>query len=64
MALDCVGGVVLESSLGMAACGSNVAMVSAFALHLVDHNPFSADVVVGTWFLATRLAVAFSCHVV
>ena len=64
MALDDLGGVVLEPSLCMAACGSNAAMVGAHTLHLVHHNPFSADVVVGTWFLASRFTVAFPCHTV
>ena len=64
MALDDLGGVVLAPSLGLAACGSNAAMVGAPALHLVRCDPVSADVVMGTWFLASRFAVAFPGHAV
>ena len=64
MALDDVGSVVLEPRFCMAACGSNVAVVGVHTLHLIHYDPFPADVIVGAWFLASRLAVAFSCHAI
>ena len=65
MALDDLGGVCLKPGLGRAACRSNAAVVGVHTFHLVHHDPsLQPDVVVGTWLLTSRFAVAVSCHAV
>ena len=64
MALDDLGGVCLEPCLGRASCGSNAAMIGVDTFHLAHYGPVPACVIVGTWFLAARFAVAFPCYIV